>query len=1018
MGTPRDRWEIVKSLFEAALEEDSLHRSAFLAEQCEDAGVRAEVERLLAEYEQAGSFLSTPVLGCGQPRRLPEGKVLADRFRVLRFIAAGGMGEVYEAEDLELHERVAIKTIRPDILTQPNAVARFKREVHLARKVTHPNVCRIYDLFRHKPEDDREIQETLFVSMEMLHGKTLSERLNQAQRIGTEEALPIVRQMAAALGAAHAVGIVHRDFKPGNVVLVDSPDPQRAVVTDFGLALQPLKSEDGISFSTSAGLLGTPTYMAPEQLEGRPATSSSDIYALGLVIYEIVTGARPFQGDTPMSAAMKRLSEPPAHPRKFEPKLDPVWESVILRCLERDPAKRFLRAEDIGAILAGNQTTLSGRAALRPYSKRLTTSIAALIVVLAMTGAYLYARRPPRLTEKDTVVLADFTNATGDAVFDDTLKTALDISLRQSPFLNLLSDNRVAATLRLMTRPTGTKLTPDVTRDLCQRAGSKAYVVGSIGSLGTQYVLGLKAVNCQSGDLLAEEQATAAKDKVLDVLGETASKLRRKLGESLATVQKFDVPLAEATTSSLDALKAYSLGSRADHEKGKSAALPYQLDAIELDPNFAMGYKVLGDDYYSVGELGRASKFYSKAFELRGHTSEREKLEIAASYYKDVTGQLDKAGQTYEEWIASYPRDFAAYGNLANMYVAQGQYEKALEALRETLRLVPVRGSGYGNLVTILLALQRFEEAQRTIQRAQDARMLDDLVLRNAVYALAFLHRDAKAMEEQRQWFVAKPAFENFGASLDSDTEAYLGHLNKAEELTKRSIESAVRVDSKETGATWQENAALREGAFGNLTEAQRDADGGLKLAPTSQGVEIQAALAFAIAHSAARAEFLARDLDRRYPLDTQVQHLWLPAIQARLALNRKNSAAALNSLKVASTGEFGQVLFLANISCLYPTYVRGEAYLAAGQGNAAAAEFQTILDHSGIVWNCWTGALAHLGVARANALQARTSRGADGDAARSRALAAYKDFLTLWKDADQDIPIFKQAKAEYANLQ
>jgi eukaryotic-like serine/threonine-protein kinase len=651
---------------------------------------------------------------------------------------------------------------------------------------------------------------------------------------------------------------------------------------------------------------------------------------------------------------------------------------------------------------------------------------AVLVVVVAIAGMFYYRSRSTKpataLTEKDTIVLADFTNSTGDPVFDDALKTALSVSLNQSPFLNVLSDNKVAATLKLMTRPRDTKLTPDVARELCQRAGSKAYLAGSIASLGNQYVLGLKAVNCQSGEPLAEKQATAAsKEKVLDALGEAASKLRTELGESLATVQKFDVPLQQATTSSLEALKAYSLGIEARSEKGYAAALPYHQHAIELDPNFAMGYRAVGSDYFSLGELGRASDYYAKSFQLREHASEREKLAIAASYYQNVTGELDKAAQTYQEEIESYPRGWQAYGNLGVVYSSQGQYEKAVEVGRQGLGLAPDRSSSYGNLANFTLASQRFDEAGQVIREAQ-ARKMDTFDFHAALYALAFLGADSAAMAEQQQWYVGKPDYENFGLSLASDTETYAGHLGKARELTKRAVDSAIRADSKENGAVWLENAALHEAAFGNMTDAKQVAGEGLRLVPTSLGVEVEAALAFAMAGDSGRAESLAQDLQKRFPLDTQVQSLWLPAIQGQLALDRKNLAAALNAFPAASPIELGAISFVSNVSCLYPTFVRGEVYLAVGQGKEAAAEFQKILDHGGIVWNCWTGALAHLGVARANALQARTfqaqGQGADADLARTRALAAYKDFLALWKDADPDIPILKEAKAEYAKLQ
>jgi tetratricopeptide (TPR) repeat protein len=572
-----------------------------------------------------------------------------------------------------------------------------------------------------------------------------------------------------------------------------------------------------------------------------------------------------------------------------------------------------------------------------------------------------------------------------------------------------------------MTRPRDTKLTSDVARELCERAGSKAYIAGSIASLGSEYVLGLKAVNCQSGEPLAEKQVTAAsKEKVLDTLGEAASKLRGELGESLATVNKFDVPLAEATTSSLEALKAYSLGVKALNENGSAAALPYVRRAIELDPNFAMGYRAVGIDYINLGEAGRASDYITKAFQLREHASEREKLAINAQYYRSVTGELDQAIKTYQEGIESYPQDFRAYNSLGIAFSLLGQYEKATEITEQGLRLAPDMSSYYGNLANYTLALQHFDEARRIIHKAQ-AQKQDNFILHNALYGLAFLGADSTAMAEQQQWFAGKPE-ENLGLALASDTEAYGGHVGKARELTKRALDSAIRADSKETGAIWQAIAAQREAAYGNLVEARQSAAEALKVAPTSQGVEVEAALAFAMTGDTARAESLVQDLGKRFPLDTQVQSLWLPAIRAQLALNRKNPVPALDSLQAASSIEFGSIPFVANISCLYPTYVRGEAYLAAGEGKESAAEFQKILDHRGIVWNCWTGALAHLGVARANALQARTfqgqGRGADADLARTRALAAYKDFLTLWKDADPDIPIYKQAKAEYAKLQ
>lgn len=641
---------------------------------------------------------------------------------------------------------------------------------------------------------------------------------------------------------------------------------------------------------------------------------------------------------------------------------------------------------------------------------------ALILVAAAVAGSWRARYIRARIAPEDTIVLADFINNTSDASFDGALSTALSLSLQQSPYFTAISQGTVARTLRQMRLPEGTKLTADVAREVCQRAGSRAYFAGSIGSLGTSYVLGLKAVNCQSGDILAQEQVTAAsKEKVLDALSEATSKLRGELGESLSSVQRFDVPLARATTSSLDALKVYSLGLKAFSERGPSAALPYFQRSVDLDPDFALAYDELGLDYYNLSESGRASEYFSKAFQLRENTSEWERLAITADYYLNVTGELDKAAQTYEQWVESYPKDNEAYASLGVVYATQGDYQKATDATSKALRMVPSL-TAYGNLANYALALNHFDEARRIVQEAL-ARKMDAFEFHSVLYGVSFLSQDLKAMAEQQQWFAGKPE-ENFALALASDTEAYRGRLSEASELTSRAVESAIRADDKESGAIWLANAALRQAAYGNAVEARQTAAKALKLAPASQGTEAEAALAFAMAGDAARAEPLAQDLGRRFPLDTQIHSLWLPAIQTQLALDRQDRDYIVKAPQSVSPVEYGTILFVANSSCLYPTYIRGQAFLAAGQGTQAAAEFQKIIDHSGIVWNCWTGALAHLGVARAKALEEKTFQRADADAARVRAFAAYKDFLTLWKDADFDIPILKQAKAEYAKLQ
>jgi eukaryotic-like serine/threonine-protein kinase len=605
-------------------------------------------------------------------------------------------------------------------------------------------------------------------------------------------------------------------------------------------------------------------------------------------------------------------------------------------------------------------------------------------------------------------VLADFANTTGDEVFDDTLKQALAVDLGQSPFLNILSEEKVRQRLQEMTRSPNDRLTRDLAREVCQRAGSKAYLAGSIAALGTQYVIGLEALNCASGDVLAREQVTAAgKEQVLPALGQGASKLRNELGESLSSVQKFDVPLEQATTNSLEALKAYTLGVKAKREKGDPEAIPFNKRAIELDPNFALAYDSLGINYYNLNQPSLGADYLRKAFDLRDHVTEREKFHITAHYCSPATGELEKANQTSELWIQVYPRDFVPYSNLGTNYMVLGQYEKAATETREALRLEPSNVVSYENLGQIYLALNRFDEARTTTEEALGRKLVEGIGLHLNLYALAFLQSNVAAMKQQGEWAIGKPGAEDWMLSLESDTEAWSGRLGKAREISRQAVESARRSDEKEPAALWQGNAAIREALLGNADAARQDAAAAAALAPGSREAEAQAALAYALAGDAPHAQSLADDLAKRFPQDTLVQSVWLPTLRAQIETGRKNPARSIELLQAAAPYELGMLSGSAANSCLYPVYVRAESYLAAQQGQLAAAEFQKILDRRGLLWNCATGALAHLGLARAYMLQVDTAK----------ARAAYQDFLALWKDADPDIPVFIAAKAEYAKL-